>query len=103
MCSPDTLPDNFSSVLNEYTSNGFRVIGLAYKKLDRKMKWVDAQRVKREGLECDMTFLGFLVMQNSLKPETTQVIKELHDANMKQIMVTGLYKSQIVSGMDFYI
>ncbi|KAI8428833.1 hypothetical protein MSG28_007488 [Choristoneura fumiferana] len=89
MCSPDTLPDNFSSVLNEYTSNGFRVIGLAHKKLDRKMKWVDAQRVKREGLECDMTFLGFLVMQNSLKPETTQVIKELHDANMKQIMVTG--------------
>ncbi|CAH0627196.1 unnamed protein product [Chrysodeixis includens] len=89
MCNPDTLPENFSSILNEYTSNGFRVIGLAHKKLDRKMKWVDAQRIKRETLECDMVFLGFLVMQNSLKPETTQVIKELHEANMRLIMVTG--------------
>ncbi|KAJ2946942.1 hypothetical protein O0L34_g16288 [Tuta absoluta] len=89
MCSPDTLPDNFASILNEYTSNGFRVIGLAHKKLDRKMKWMDAQRVKREALECDMAFLGFLVMQNSLKPETTQVIKDLHEANLRLVMVTG--------------
>ncbi|CAH2107415.1 unnamed protein product [Euphydryas editha] len=89
MCDRDSLPDNFSTTLNEYTSNGFRVIGLAYKKLDRRMKWVDAQRLKRETIECDMIFLGFLVMQNSLKPETTQVIKELHNANMRQIMVTG--------------
>lgn len=89
MCKPESLPENFSSVLNEYTSNGFRVIGLAHKKLDRKMKWVDAQRIKRETLECDMSFLGFLVMQNSLKPETTQVIRELHEANIRQIMVTG--------------
>lgn len=90
ICNPETLPENFSSVLNEYTSNGFRVIGLAHKKLDRKMKWVDAQRVKRVNLECDMVFLGFLVMQNSLKPETTQVIRELHAANLRLIMVTGL-------------
>ncbi|KOB74464.1 putative ATPase type 13A3 [Operophtera brumata] len=89
MCTKDSLPDNFSSVLNDYTWNGHRVISLAYKKLDRKMKWVDAQRVHRETLECDMAFLGFLVMQNSLKPETTQVIKDLHAANIRQVMVTG--------------
>ena len=89
MCDQESLPENFSAVLNDYTSNGFRVIGIAYKKLDRKMKWVDAQRLKRETIECDMIFLGFLVMQNSLKAETAPVIKELHAANMKQIMVTG--------------
>lgn len=89
MCAPETLPENFSTVLNEYTSNGFRVIGLAHKKLDRKMKWVDAQRIKRDTLECDMVFLGFLVMQNSLKTETTQIIRELHMANMRLVMVTG--------------
>ncbi|KAL4710496.1 hypothetical protein ACJJTC_008898 [Scirpophaga incertulas] len=89
MCAQDTLPDNFNTVLNEYTSNGFRVIGLAHKKLDRKMKWMDAQRIKRESLECDMVFLGFLVMQNSLKPETTGVIKQLHNAGIRQVMVTG--------------
>ncbi|OWR45405.1 putative cation-transporting ATPase 13A3 [Danaus plexippus plexippus] len=89
MCDPASLPDNFSTILNDYTSNGFRVIGLAFKTLDRKMKWTETQRVKRETLECDMTFLGFLVMQNSLKPETTHIIKDLHAANMRQIMVTG--------------
>lgn len=90
MCNTDTLPENFNTVLNDFTWNGYRVISLAYKKLDRKMKWVDAQRIHREALECDMVFLGFLVMQNSLKPETTQVIKDLHDANIRQVMVTGL-------------
>ncbi|XP_048484806.1 polyamine-transporting ATPase 13A3 isoform X7 [Plutella xylostella] len=89
MCKPETLPGNFNVVLNDYTSNGFRVIGFACKKLDRKMKWVDAQRIKREQLECDMVFLGLLVMQNSLKPETIEVIRDLHDANMRQVMVTG--------------
>ncbi|XP_013178033.1 PREDICTED: probable cation-transporting ATPase 13A3 [Papilio xuthus] len=89
MCDPNSLPENFSTVLHEYTSNGYRVIGLAHKKLDRKMKWVDAQRIKRDNLECDMVFLGFLVMQNSLKKETTEVIRELHDAQIRQIMVTG--------------
>lgn len=89
MCDPKSLPENFSSILHEYTSNGYRVIGLAHKMLDRKMKWVDAQRVRREALECDMAFLGFLVMQNSLKKETTEVIRELHDAQIRQIMVTG--------------
>lgn len=87
MCRPESLPGNFNYVLNDYASNGFRVIGLAYKKL--RMKWVDAQRVKRDQLECDMVFLGLLVMQNSLKPETAEVIKDLHDANMRQVMVTG--------------
>ncbi|XP_068630367.1 polyamine-transporting ATPase 13A3-like [Battus philenor] len=89
MCDPSSLPENFSTVLHEYTSNGYRVIGFAHKKLDRKMKWMDAQRIKRDNLECDMVFLGFLVMQNSLKPETTGIIKELHDAQIRQIMVTG--------------
>ena len=37
----------------------------------------------------DLTFLGFLVMQNKLKPETTPVIEELHRASIKTVMVTG--------------
>lgn len=90
MCSPSSLPENFSTVLNEYAASGFRVIGVAYKKLDRKMKWIDAQRVKREQLECNMTFLGLLVMQNSLKPQSAPTINDLHNANIRLVMITGL-------------
>lgn len=90
MCSPSSLPENFSTVLNEYAASGFRVIGVAYKKLDRKMKWIDAQRVKREQLECNMTFLGLLVMQNSLKPQSAPTINDLHNANIRLVMITGM-------------
>lgn len=40
-------------------------------------------------VEKDLTFLGLLVMQNTLKPETTPVIKVLKDAKIRCVMVTG--------------
>ena len=43
----------------------------------------------REQVECDLTFLGLLVMENRLKPETTPVIQQLSEANIRTIMVTG--------------
>ena len=36
-----------------------------------------------------MTFLGFLVTENRVKPETTPVIQELIKANIRTVMVTG--------------
>ena len=40
-------------------------------------------------MESDLQFLGFLVMQNKLKPVTTTVIKQLNEANIRTIMATG--------------
>jgi cation-transporting ATPase 13A2 len=40
-------------------------------------------------VECDLIFLGLLVMQNTLKPETTPVIRLLHNANIRTVMITG--------------
>jgi cation-transporting ATPase 13A3/4/5 len=40
-------------------------------------------------VESDLHFLGFLVMQNKLKPVTTTVIKQLNEANIRTIMATG--------------
>ena len=40
-------------------------------------------------MECDLQFLGLLVMQNKLKPETAPVIQELEDANIRTVMATG--------------
>ena len=36
-----------------------------------------------------MTFLGFLIMQNKLKPVTVSVIETLNEANIRTIMATG--------------
>jgi hypothetical protein len=42
------VPDNFDSILTEYTLTGYRVIALAYKNLAPKFNWKQAQRINRD-------------------------------------------------------
>ena len=44
----------------------------------------------RDDIETDFTFIGFLVMENRLKPVTTHIIDLLHSAEIKTVMVTGI-------------
>ncbi|KAI1285205.1 Polyamine-transporting ATPase 13A3 [Halotydeus destructor] len=88
LCDAETLPDNFSEVLMEYTQKGFRVLALAYRQLSQ-MSYAKMQRATREDIEKDLNFLGLLVMGNMLKPETTEVIDTLTRADIRTIMVTG--------------
>uniref|UniRef100_A0A4X2M375 Cation-transporting ATPase n=1 Tax=Vombatus ursinus TaxID=29139 RepID=A0A4X2M375_VOMUR len=85
-CQPDTVPSNFASELQNYTMQGFRVIGLAYKRLESNhhiAAWT------REKVESDLTFLGLLILENRLKEETKPVLEELASANIRTVMVTG--------------
>lgn len=43
----------------------------------------------RDSAESSLTFLGFLVMKNVLKPESAPVIRLLRNANIRPVMVTG--------------
>lgn len=43
-------------------------------------------------MEKNLNFVGLIVMENKQKPETTPVIKELREANIRCIMVTGVFK-----------
>ncbi|XP_056421370.1 probable cation-transporting ATPase 13A4 [Hyla sarda] len=87
-CKPDTVPLNFTDELELYTKQGFRVIGLAYKILDRSEN-INIKALKRDEVECDLSFLGLLVMENRLKLETRPVLKELSNANVRTVMITG--------------
>ncbi|XP_014665999.1 PREDICTED: probable cation-transporting ATPase 13A3 isoform X2 [Priapulus caudatus] len=88
LCLDSSVPDDFHEVLERFTIQGFRVIALAHKKL-KKLQWHQAQRAKRGELERELSFLGLLVMQNTLKPETTPVISELRKAVIRTVMLTG--------------
>lgn len=66
---------------------GYRVLAVARRILD--INFVKAQRAMREELELDMEFLGLVVLENRLKPETTPVITQLKDAALRTVMVTG--------------
>ncbi|GFT62271.1 hypothetical protein NPIL_263171, partial [Nephila pilipes] len=40
-------------------------------------------------LEKDLEFLGLVVLENKLKPETVPALKTLKDANIRSVMVTA--------------
>jgi cation-transporting ATPase 13A3/4/5 len=89
LCKAESVPENFEQLLKSYTSNGYRVIALAGKSLDASLTWLEACRLSRDSCESDLNFYGFLIMQNAIKPETTPIINELHNADLRTVMVTG--------------
>ncbi|XP_021249013.1 probable cation-transporting ATPase 13A5 isoform X3 [Numida meleagris] len=87
-CRQETVPADFLEELKSYTSQGFRVIALAHKLLSLPED-VDVSNLEREEAESELEFLGLLVMENRLKPETKPVLRELAAARIRSIMVTG--------------
>ena len=84
------VPTDFVTNLQLYTKQGLRVIAAAYKSLNANTKWKEADDMPRLELEQKCEFLGLIIMQNSVKEETYGAIKELHDADINTVMVTGL-------------
>lgn len=83
-----SVPPDFASVLQEYTSEGYRVIALGHRSLNR-LTWAKVQRISREAAEMELNFLAFVVLENRLKPETAPVIEAINKACIKTVMVTG--------------
>lgn len=82
------MPVDFEDLLGQYTHKGYRVIACAAK-YDPKLSWMKVQKMTRADAECDLEFVGFIVFENKLKPETTGVITELNRAGIRNIMCTG--------------
>lgn len=43
-----------------------------------------------DDVEHELQFIGLLIMENRLKHETTAVIRLLHKADIRPVMVTGM-------------
>ncbi|OCT78553.1 hypothetical protein XELAEV_18029642mg [Xenopus laevis] len=87
-CKPETVPHNISNKLDYYTTQGFRVLGLAYRLL-QKEGLPAIEHLERGFIETDLIFLGLLILENRLKPETKSVLQELRTAKIRNVMVTG--------------
>ncbi|KAJ8660316.1 hypothetical protein O0I10_003773 [Lichtheimia ornata] len=88
ICTPESFPVNYQEVLYWYTHRGYRVIACATRQLDG-VKWHKLHKLKRHEVECNLTFLGFIVFENKLKARTIPSLKTLHNAGIRQIMCTG--------------
>jgi len=89
LCLKESLPQNYDEILQIYTEQGYRVLAIASKGLSSSMNYMETQKILRDEVERDLSFLGFLIMQNKLKPVTTTVIEQLNEANIRTIMATG--------------
>ena len=84
----ETIPQNFDDVLENYTKEGLRVLAMGYKPIHEfDAEWVEA--CKREHVERDLVFIGFLIMENKVKPETNPSLSKLREAEIGAIMATG--------------
>ncbi|XP_058876833.1 polyamine-transporting ATPase 13A3, partial [Acipenser ruthenus] len=89
LCKRETVPADFWEVLDGYTRQGLRVIAVAHRRLEGWFTWHRVQGCAREAVESGMDFLGLVVLQNKLKPQTPPVLAELRRAGIRTVMVTG--------------
>lgn len=85
---PETVPGNLFKSLKTYTEKGYRVIAMATKHLEG-LNYLKIKRMPREEMEKDLVFVGLIILENRLKAQTASVVKELRDANVKTVMITG--------------
>ena len=87
LCDPSTIPESFDETLNNYTTRGYRVLGMAAKSL--KMSFKQSQEIKRDIVEKNMIFLGLLIVQNKLKEKTKECLEKFDNADLRMVMATG--------------
>ncbi|ORZ24084.1 hypothetical protein BCR42DRAFT_317373 [Absidia repens] len=88
ICTPESMPKDYQEQLYWYTHRGYRVIACASRRL-QGVKWHKLHKLKRQEVECNLTFLGFIIFENKLKPRSVPALTTLRNANIRQIMCTG--------------
>jgi cation-transporting P-type ATPase 13A2 len=76
------VPGDYTEQLKYYTHHGYRVLAVAWKIIPELLK-------KRSLVEQKLSFLGFIIFENKLKPGTTRVVETLSHAGIRQVMCTG--------------
>ncbi|KAL7741737.1 hypothetical protein ACLKA6_000351 [Drosophila palustris] len=83
-----TVPSDYEKIYLEYARRGARVMALGIKEFGT----LGGQRIrelKREEVECDLTFAGFVIISCPMKPDSKSVVKELVQSSHKVLMITG--------------
>ncbi|KAI0015758.1 cation pump, Ca2+ pump [Xylariomycetidae sp. FL0641] len=86
-----TVPEDYEETYKYFTRRGSRVLALAYKQLttDNELGPGKINDLKREKVEADLTFAGFLVLQCPLKEDAKQSVQMLNESSHRVVMITG--------------
>eukprot|EP00092_Neocalanus_flemingeri_P010651 GFUD01011473.1.p1 GENE.GFUD01011473.1~~GFUD01011473.1.p1 ORF type:complete len:1182 (+),score=323.38 GFUD01011473.1:52-3597(+) len=93
--APETLRAMFSNVPDDYDRNyialsrrGARVLALGHRDLGT-LSNQQLKEMKRDDLEQELTFAGFVIISCPMKPDSKAVIKELVASSHQVVMITG--------------
>lgn len=93
--APETLRAMFSSVPEDYDSTylalsrrGARVLALGHRDLGN-LSHTQLKELKREDIEQQLKFAGFVIISCPMKPDSKSVIKELVASSHHVMMITG--------------
>ncbi|KAF7558358.1 hypothetical protein G7046_g5796 [Stylonectria norvegica] len=86
-----TVPDDYEETYKYFTRKGSRVLALAYKQLtvDSELGASRINDLKREKVESDLTFAGFLVLHCPLKDDAKEAVQMLNESSHRVVMITG--------------
>lgn len=96
LADPGSIPLDFDTELGKHTREGLRVLGLATRRL-QGLSEAEIQTLNQDDFEFGLQFMGFAVMMNPLRGDTALVLKELHSAGIRTVMVTGDHARTAVS------
>lgn len=85
------VPADYEETFKYFTRKGSRVLALAYKQLtvDSELGASKINDLKREKVECDLIFAGFLVLHCPLKEDAKQAVQMLNESSHRVVMITG--------------
>merc|ERR1719206_501262 len=93
--APETLRQMFKSVPEDYDTNyltmsrrGARVLALGHRDLGT-LSNQQLKELKRDNIECELTFAGHVIISCPLKPDSKSVIRELVNSSHSVAMITG--------------
>ncbi|KAK4172373.1 putative type V cation-transporting ATPase [Triangularia setosa] len=86
-----TVPKDYEETYKYFTRRGSRVLALAYKHLsvDNELGMSRINDLKREKVESELTFAGFLVLQCPLKDDAKEAVRMLNESSHRVVMITG--------------
>jgi cation-transporting ATPase 13A2 len=87
ICDKNTVPKNEKKILELLSMRGFRILAIAFNELNIDIN--DINTISRESSEKNSIFLGYLISENKLKPDTKDSISRLREADIKIKIISG--------------
>ncbi|KAJ2742928.1 hypothetical protein GGI20_004129 [Coemansia sp. BCRC 34301] len=86
---PDDLQAYLDPRIQEMARDGLRVLSIAYRHLAEDEAKLDMNKVDRENVELNMTFLGLVGIYDPPRPESLPSVMECYRAGIQVTMLTG--------------